>query len=139
MMLAQDVQKRIGPDDIVPRLGQLAFDASGERPEIDQILRAVGSPIPAILALGQGFHTYVFTPASPRVFRRHLKHLFGGPMKIRGGFRINANTSGPTVLHELERIWEIVAVEHGVPVPQRALPRTRQWWLYVVSPPGRQK
>jgi hypothetical protein len=135
LMLARDVAAAITDANVVDRLGQLAFDASGEHPEIDRVLQVVGSPIPAILALGREFSTYVFTPAPPRTFRQYQASLFGGPMTEQGRFRIDANTSGPTALHELRRIWGLVAAQAEVAVQHRALPRTQQWWLYVVGRP----
>ena len=137
-MLAQDIQEQIGPDNIVPHLGQLAFDASGKRPEIDQVIKIAGSPIPVITTLGRDFFTYVFTPTPPRAFRQHQNILFRG-MKTRGKFRINTGTSGPTVLYELARIWELLTMKYNIPVAHRALPRTRQWWLYVMSSAGDDK
>ena len=139
LMLARDVAAAIGPENTVARLGQLAFDACGEYPEIDQVLRVVGLPVPAILTLGQRFATYVFTPAPPRTFQKHRNRIFGGPVSLRGRFRVDEASSGPTVLHELRRIWDILARERALPEAQRVLPRARRWWLYVVAPSGKRR
>jgi hypothetical protein len=133
LMLARDVAAAIHPGNVVARLGQLAFDACGECPEIDQVLRVVSLPVPAILTLGQRFNTYVFTPAPPRTFQRHCPRIFGGPVRLHGRFRIDEGSSGPTVLYELRRIWDLLAQERALPEARRALPRSRHWWLYVVA------
>jgi hypothetical protein len=133
LMLARDVAAAIYPGNVVARLGQLAFDACGECPGIDQVLRVVSLPLPAILTLGQRFDTYVFTPAPPRTFQRHCPRIFGGPVRLRGRFRIDEGSSGPTVLYELRRIWDLLAQERALPEARRALPRSRHWWLYVVA------
>ena len=135
--LRQQLEKEVfvQAGEVVSRLGRLALEATGARAGIDQVIRVVTQPVPAVVALGKDFAHYVFTTASPDVARRADGLLGDRPRKVPA-FPIDASTSGLTAAAELAAIWTLLAEDGGVRVEERVLPRTSRWHLYVVPQPA---
>jgi len=122
----------VSPQDVVPLLARFALEATGEQSGIDQVIGISTTPSPAIITLGKDFAHYVFSPTPPEVARRTMKGILGDrPGKIPA-YSIDATTSGLVAPAELAAIWNILALENGLPVDQRVLPRVHQWYLYIV-------
>ena len=119
----------VQPEEIVSRLGRLALEATGEPAGIDQVLRVLGQPFPAVVALGKNFAEYIFSPVAP--------DRIDGLLGLRSRYRalpINATTS-LTATAELAAIWTMLAGQHLQP-EDRVLPRTTSWYLYIVPQSG---
>jgi hypothetical protein len=131
--LERDVAVRL--EEAAERLGRFALEATGEQAGIDQVIRVDARPAPALVALGRGFAHYVFTTAPPHIARR-ADGLLGDRPRKAPTFSIDASTSGITAAAELSALWTLLAEKTGVPVKDRALPRTARWYLYVVPQPA---
>lgn len=125
-------------EEIVPRLGQFALEATGENAGIDQVIKAVSRPFPAIVALGKGFAQYVFSPTPPDTARKAKELLGERPGKVPV-FPIDAAVSGLTATAELAAIWHLLAEDWRIPVEERAIQRGVRWYLYVVPAPRGKK
>lgn len=122
-------------EEIVPKLGQLALEATGESAGIDQVIKVVTKPFPAIVALGRDFAQYVFSPTPPEVVRKVGRDLLGErPSKVPV-FSIDAAVSSLTATAELSAIWHLLAEDWQIPVEERAIQRSVRWYLYVVPAP----
>ena len=128
-------QVEVQPDEVVARLGRFALEATGERAGIDQVIRIVSRPVPAVVALGRDFANYVFTTAPPKVARRDKGGLLGDNPRRTPDYPIDASTSGLTAATELAAIWTLLASEQGIRPEERVLPRSARWYLYVVPQP----
>lgn len=124
----------VHPHEVVPLLNRLALEATGEQAGIDQVIKITASPVPAMVALGKGYQHYTFTPAPLESARRADGLLGDRPHKVPA-HPINASTSGLTAVAELAAAWSLLAQEAALPPEQRVLPRTTQWYLYVVPQP----
>ena len=103
--------------------------------------RVVEDPAPAVLATGEDFRQFVFSPLGPRVLRRlvtpegprHLwraERLLLGPQPRRAkALRVDIATAWPGVARQLCRAWEALGGRTELPPNAPAA-----WWLYLVSP-----
>jgi hypothetical protein len=128
----------VSPQDVVPLLARLAMEATGEQSGIDQVIGISATPSPAIIALGRDFAHYIFSPTPPETARRTMGGILGDRPRKVPAYPIDATTSG-LALAELAAIWNILALENGLPVDQRVLPRVHQWYLYIVPQPRGRK
>jgi len=128
----------VSPQDVVPLLARLAMEATGEQSGIDQVIGISAVPSPAIIALGKGFAHYIFSPTPPEMARR-MKGILGDQPRKVPVYTIDATTSGLVAPAELAAIWNILALENGLPADQRVLPRAHQWYLYIVPQPRGRK
>jgi len=128
----------VAPDEVVPRLGRFALEATGEHAGIDQVIRVAALPAPVMAALGRDFAHYTFTTAPPEVARRANGLLGDRPHRVPG-LPIDASTSGLTAAAELSAIWSLLAEGKNVPLQDRVLPRSARWYLYVVPQPAGEK
>ena len=110
----------VSADELVPRLNRIALDASGEPPEIDQLI-AVETKPPRLVALGRDFAEYVFAPIS---------NGLGLPRKSRR-YPVDALSGDLFVAEELAQIFGLAASQFGV--SDAALPHTKSWTLTVVE------
>lgn len=110
----------VAPDEVIPRLNQIALDVTGEPAGIDQIIRVEFDP-PCLVALGKDFAEYVFAP--------------DGIIEVQRGVRsypIDDLSSHLFVVEELETIYRLLACQHAARPDEIALPRVENWTLSVV-------
>jgi hypothetical protein len=120
--LAQAI--RVTPDEVIPRLNQIALDVTGEPAHIDQVIRVEAEP-PCLVALGRGFAEYAFAPDGPGKKQKGIKR-----------YRIDALSADLFVVEELETIYRLLVREHTARPDEVALPRTESWEL-TMTPQSR--
>ena len=117
--LAQTIH--VAPEEVVPRLNQIALDVTGEPAGIDQVIRVEAEP-PCLVVLGKDFAEYVFAPdGAERKRQKRIK-----------SYLVDALTSHLFVVEELEAIYRLLVQEHTARPDEIALPRTERWELAVV-------
>ena len=116
--LAQAI--RVAPEEVIPRLNQIALDVTGEPAGIDQVIRVETEP-PCLVALGKDFAEYVFAPDGSGKRQKGIKT-----------YRIDALTADLFVVEEMEAIYRLLAGERTARPDEIALPRTESWTLSVV-------
>jgi hypothetical protein len=112
------------PEEVIPRLNQIALDVTGEPAGIDQVLRVETEP-PCLVALGKDFAEYAFAPDGPGKKQKRVRR-----------YRIDALSADLFVVEELEAIYRLLARERTARPDEIALPRTERWEL-IVTPQSR--
>lgn len=126
----------IRPDEVLPKLGQLALEATGENAEISRVAEVVAKPFPAIVTFGKGGLRYIFSPTPPEAALKARDGLLRDGGRAIRVFPIDASTSGLTATAELAAVWDHLAEKFELPLEERPIQRSVRWYLYVL-PPGR--